>query len=106
MKRAIWLSYDLGIGGDYESLYAWLADQNAKECGDSLAFFSLESQGDVVSELQASLRNAIQIEKRTRVYAIYRGDDGKNKGVFLFGTRKQAPWTGYGTIHEESADES
>ena len=37
MKKFIWLSYDLGIGGDYESLYSWLDNHEAKECGDSVA---------------------------------------------------------------------
>ena len=28
----IWLSFDLGISGDYEGMYAWLDDKNAQEC--------------------------------------------------------------------------
>ena len=40
MGKFIWLSYDLGIRGDYESLYSWLDDHEAKECGDSVAFLS------------------------------------------------------------------
>lgn len=106
MKKAVWLSFDLGVGGDYESLYAWLADQDAKECGDSFAFFNFESQGDIVGELKTELKNAIKIERRTRVYAVFPLDSGKFRGRFLFGSRKQAPWTGYGSVEEESSDES
>lgn len=29
MKSAIWVSYDLDVRGDYESLYAWFDDQFA-----------------------------------------------------------------------------
>ena len=46
-SEAIWLSYDLGIRGDYESLYAWLDQHNAKECGDSLAFFKFDYTHDL-----------------------------------------------------------
>ena len=28
MKKAIWISYDLGIGGDYDGLYRWLANHD------------------------------------------------------------------------------
>lgn len=35
MKQLIWISYDLGVSGDYENLYAWLDDHGAKECGQS-----------------------------------------------------------------------
>ena len=31
----IWISYDLGVRGDYEGLYAWLDSHGAKECGDT-----------------------------------------------------------------------
>ncbi len=24
MKKALWISYDIGVRGDYEGLYAWL----------------------------------------------------------------------------------
>ena len=38
MKRAIWISYDFGVRGDYEGIYTWLDDHGAIECGDSIAF--------------------------------------------------------------------
>jgi hypothetical protein len=107
MQKAVWLSFDLGVNGDYESMYSWLANQDAKECGDSLAFFNYETHGDLVSELTADLQDAILIQrKKTRIYVMYRSDDGKVKGTFLFGARKQAPWTGYGVSQEASTDES
>lgn len=36
VTKTIWISYDLGVGGDYEGLYAWLDNNEATECGDSL----------------------------------------------------------------------
>ena len=38
MQRSIWLSYDLGVRGDYEGMYSWLENHAAKECGSSVAF--------------------------------------------------------------------
>jgi len=31
-----WLSFDLGLRGNYELLYAWLDAMEAKECGDNV----------------------------------------------------------------------
>ena len=42
MQRKYWLSYDLGVGGDYKGLYQWLDDHNAESCGSSVAFFTYE----------------------------------------------------------------
>jgi hypothetical protein len=105
-KSAIWISYDLGIKGDYASLYAWLDSHGAKECGDSVAFLTYEHDGDVRATLEADLQSAINIEKRARIYMIYREKDtGKNRGVFLFGGRRAPPWTGYASKGGGTADE-
>ena len=42
MHTVMWMSYDLGVKGDYEGLYAWLDDHDAKECGNSVAFLRYE----------------------------------------------------------------
>lgn len=42
MEKAVWITYDLGVQGDYKGLYAWLDDHQATECGDSTAFFNYE----------------------------------------------------------------
>ncbi len=98
MKKAVWLSYDLSIKGDYEGLYSWLDDQNAKECGDSLAFFNFDIKKDehLADKLKQEIENSVSLSKRDRIYIIYRDDNNKLKGTFLFGGRKSAPWTGYG----------
>ena len=105
MKQSIWLSYDLGISGDYEGLYAWLDDQDARECGDSVAYFTFSHDGSLIESLKATLRSAVSMNKRTRIYAVYRVD-GKMKGRFIFGGRKRAPWEGYGEHEEQDEDET
>jgi hypothetical protein len=106
-KSAIWISYDLGVQGDYSSLYAWLDTHGAKECGDSLAFLNYEYSGPIKQQLVDDLKQVMTIDKRTRIYVIYReADTNKNKGAFIFGGRREPPWTGYspkgvGAVDEE-----
>ena len=102
MKRnAVWISYDLGVQGDYEGLYAWLDSHGAKECGDSVAFLeSYEYRESLPDEMKAEIESAISINNRVRIYVIYAifsgGDVGGMKGEFLFGGRRGAPpWAGY-----------
>ncbi len=103
MKRLIWISYDLGVRGDYQGMYAWLDAHEAKECGDSLAVLSFDVNSDIIKELKADLGAALTTDKRTRVYVIHQDPVTKKmKGTFLFGGRKAAPWTGYaGGVSEE-----
>ena len=96
--NTIWISYDLGVQGDYESVYAWLDSQDAKECGDSLAVLKYKHDGDIKHALKVDLKKAISVTKRTRIYVIYRDQEtGANKGSFIFGGRRAPPWTGYHT---------
>jgi hypothetical protein len=106
MKQAVFMSFDLGVSGDYEGLYRWLDALNARECGDSVAFFFFEARRDLPSEIQASLKKSVKLDSRTRIYAIFIGDDKKMKGRFLFGRRKASPWTGFAPnkIAEEDED--
>jgi hypothetical protein len=109
MKRAVWISYDLGVQGDYEGLYAWLDEHQAKECGDSLAFLNYEYAGSLLDALTSDLQKSLQITKRTRLYVIYREQETKKmKGSFIFGGRKAPAWSGFavsvGSADIESAD--
>ena len=104
MEKAIWLSYDLGIGGDYDHLYEWLDNNNAIECGDSVAFFRMKfpknaSDETIIEKLQKEIKENINIEpKRSRIYCIRKDSEtGAIKGSFLFGSRKGNPWDGYGS---------
>lgn len=105
IKKAIWLSFDLGVKGDYEGLYAWLDDHEAIECGDSIAFFNfnVKNQENLIEELKNDLSKNINFSKRDRVYVIWKIDN-KIKGNFIFGKRKASPWEGYGA-KESGVDE-
>lgn len=103
MKKTVWICYDLGVKGDYEGLYAWLDDQNAKECGNNVATLEYECTNDLVEELQKEISQNVALAKHDRIYIIWR-EERKAKGKFLFGKRKAAPWSGYGS-QEPQVDE-
>jgi len=98
-ETLVWLSYDLGIQGDYEGLYAWLDRHQAKECGDSLACFKYAHQGDLKSAIKADLSKAFTKSNRTRIYVVYRDAKADTlKGCFLFGARRASPWQGFAEV--------
>jgi hypothetical protein len=106
MKKAIWISFDLGVRGDYEGLYTWLDSKGAIECGDSFAFLNYEVSGDIVESLKKDIEENIDITKKTRIYAIFRDSSTKKmKGKFIFGNRKAAPWTGYSGNQSQAEEE-
>jgi hypothetical protein len=93
MRKFTWLSYDLGLQGDYEGLYAWLDEHAAVECGESMAAFYYEYKSNFKDELKQDLENSIKTDKRTRLYVV-RQESGQAKGSFIIGRRKNAPWAG------------
>jgi hypothetical protein len=94
IKRRCWLSFDLGLRGKYEDLYAWLDNMQAEECGDSVATFKTEKKrGEIKQELSEIL------DENARVYFI------DIKGGFIRGRRKRAPWAGYGKGQIEVEEE-
>ena len=97
MKKSFWLSYDLGIKGDYESLYVWLANLDAVECGDCTAYFVMEinKNEDPIERLKKDLEENVTILKNERIYVVWR-EGSRVRGRFIFGTRKAPPWAGYG----------
>ena len=106
MTQGIWMSYDLGVTGDYEGLYSWLDDQDAIECGDSVAFFRFSCSGPVIEALKSELSDAVSLNKKSRIYVICRGDDERVKGRFVVGGRKRAPWEGFGVEQKQEEDEA
>jgi hypothetical protein len=106
MMKTIWMSYDLGVKGDYSSLYRWLDNHNAVECGDSLACFKIDIQNDekVPDILEVDIGSQVELSKSDRIYIIWKSTDGINKGRFLFGKRKAAPWHGYGDTETDEDD--
>ena len=93
-----WLSFDLGLQGDYEALYSWLDKQKARECGSTVAtFVSKKTRDQIVRELSGIL----DPKKKQRIYII----NMKQGGRFILGNRAVAPWTGYAQVSLESEEE-
>ncbi len=103
MIKTIWISYDLGVKGDYSSFYAWLDNHKASECGDSLAVLKYEvtRDDDIPEKLKQDLESNVTFGKTDRVYVIWKNNDGTNKGRFIIGNRKASPWQGYGATEVE-----
>jgi len=104
MKHFIWMAFDLGVRGDFEGMYEFLDAHKAKECGDSVGAFLYEYQGDLVRELTKDLKKSVEFDKRSRVYAIFPGQDGKYKGRFVVGRRKSPAWAGHGPSQGDEED--
>src|SRR6266545_4965387 len=100
VKKIIWISFDLGVTGDYEGIYTWLDSWGAVECGDSFAYIkAYDFRKDLLAELREDIKQTVRIDKRTRIYVV-REVDGEPKGRFLIGGRKNAPWSGYAPTRE------
>lgn len=102
MKMFIWLSYDLGIQGDYNHMYAWLDNHGAIECGDSFAYvkYSIPKEVDddsFLNMLKRDLEKSISFKPGDRVYVVrYSSEKDSYMGRFIIGKRRAAPWDGYG----------
>ena len=114
-KQRVWMSFDLGVRGDYDGLYQWLDEKGAVECGNGVATFEYEFSDSAISmnsfepifdELKEDLKKQIDsIEQKGRIYALTMiGDKSKPAGVFLFGKRKASPWEGYANIGKPEVD--
>jgi len=87
-----WLSFDLGLMGDYSHFYKWLDEQNAEECGSgTAAIVSTTSMDRFVGEIREVLKET----PRARVYLLSRLPDGRFGGKFVVGARRKAPWAGF-----------
>ena len=74
MKKTVWISFDLALGGDYENLYAWLDDMEAKECGNGFAVIDFEADEDLPEELKEELCERVSFSKKDRIYALWSED--------------------------------
>ena len=102
MDMFILLSYDLGIQGDYNHMYAWLDNHSAIECGDSFAYvkYSIPKEVDddtFLGVLKNDLMKSVSFKPGDRVYVVrYSSEKDTYMGRFIIGKRKAAPWEGYG----------
>jgi hypothetical protein len=108
MKRTIWLSYDLGIKGDYPGLYKWLDSHKAKECGNSIAYLNYEYKSELLPELLEDIKTNIDFKSGDRIYLIANvsNESGTQKvsGTFIIGNRKASPWEGYAPVEDNVSD--
>jgi hypothetical protein len=97
-----WLSFDLGLRGNYEELYQWLDAAGAHECGDNVATFVMnKTREQITAELSKIL------EKNARIYLIGPGKKGRVAGRFVLGRRKKRPpWSGYAVAESEDEEEA
>ena len=59
-----WISYDLGLRGNYDQLYAWLDQNNARECGDSVATFL---SGKTREQVAKELSKIVDLDRHPRI---------------------------------------
>ena len=90
VKQRYWLSFDLGLRGNYEELFEWLDNLGAKECADNLATFTSNKTRE---QIKRELVQFLGADRNVRVYII----DRNHGAIFLLGKRKAAPWVGYST---------
>ncbi len=103
-KRAIWISFDLGVRGDYEGMYTFLDSHGAKECGGNVAYLAYEYQTDLVGELTKEIRDSVAIDRRSRIYLIVSSGEKGFRGRFLVGRRRTASWAGFGSVDIDEED--
>lgn len=108
-SKAVWISYDFGLKGDFTGLFTWLDNHNAVECGNSLAFFRYDiseltgkvNGSDLIEHISSDIRDTVKLSKSDRVYIILKDSSThKVKGEFINGSRKQSPWEGYGKLKD------
>ena len=109
---AIWLTYDLGVGGDFQGLYSWLDDKGAIESGNNNAYFkysypkNITSDTQLVETLKKELEETVSFKAGNRIYIVRKSLSKDNSiGSFVIGKRKASPWEGYGTKIENIIDE-
>lgn len=103
------LNFDLGVRADYDSLYAFLDNNQALDCGNSNSVFEYHFKGtdlthnDKFDQLKTDLEKTVNFEKNDRIYAIVHNEDGIPRGKFLFGQRKTPIWDGFGQKEEDDS---
>lgn len=104
MPKRYWLSYDIRTPETYEPLYRWLAEINAKECGNSVATFIFDGDTNALKE---NLKQNIPAITSEKIYVIYsRKDKFGTVGIFLWGNRnKTNPWDIYAIEKEQILDD-
>ena len=92
-KVPVWISYDLGKNGDFANMYRWLKGYEALECGNSTAqiWYSKGRGKKLVPSLRKEIEEAINVNKDTRIYIIYRGAKNTLHEKWLIGQNDPDP---------------
>lgn len=102
MKIWVMLNYDLGLKGDYQSLYRFLDNHRALDCGNCNAAFEVQVSFDTFDEICEEIRTLLSKEvvfsQTDRIYLTVTDKHKQMRGKFLFGGRRRAVWEGYGDI--------
>lgn len=107
MEDYVILNFDLGLKGDYESLYRLLDNLNAQDCGNSTCVFRFNYSGrdldynEKFSQLRKELEEKVSLKKGDRIYSIVHNKNGVPRGTFLYGHRQRPIWEGYGDKKED-----
>jgi hypothetical protein len=103
VKKTIFITFELGMRGDYESLYKWLDEKKAEERGYGVAIIkeyvidtSIKKDIDFLRLVKKELTQKVSFGNTDRVYMIWNGfENNLIKAGFIYGKAKQAPWTGF-----------
>ena len=102
------LNFDFGLKGDYESLYSFLDNANALECGNSCAAFEFNLTGgadltheEKIEQVKEEITSNVSLTKGDRLYVIVHDKNGAAKGSFIYGHRQRPTWEGYGNKSKE-----
>lgn len=116
MKKAIWISFDFGMKGDYEGLYKWLDENGAEERGYGLALIkeidfpkkyipSTKEDLAFKNYIKKEISKTTEFGKSDRIYMIWRSiENEKLRGGFIYGRSKAAPWIGYSNTDSDIID--
>lgn len=112
MKKSIFITFEFGIKGDYDSLYKWLDERNAVDRGYGLAFIKdytisqkISTDLEFLKYMKGEISSKVKLGNSDRIYIIWNGiESSVMKGGFIHGKSKQAPWAGYAQNDSPSLD--
>lgn len=102
------LNYDFGLKGDYDSLYSFLDNLDAIDCGNSTGAFEFSFSGgsdltheEKTEQVKIEVESNVRLNKGDRVYLIVHDKNGQPRGSFIYGHRQRPVWEGYGSKTED-----
>lgn len=110
-KQRVWITFDLGVRGDYDRLYQWLDEKQAVEFGNGAATFEYDFKKDandinsMLEQLRKDIDDNVNCDAKTKIYALtLQNGQSRPAGSFIFGKRKPSPWEGYASKEKDAID--